>query len=95
MVILISDLVNSADTAEQGILVHAELKKSLFSGESVVVSFEGIHTATSSFVNAAFVPLISVFGLGAIQQRLRVVNSTRQINSLIKARLERVASLDA
>jgi hypothetical protein len=93
MVIRISDLVPSADTAEQGTPVLAELQKSLSSSQVVVVSFEGIPTATSSFVNAAFVPLVSAFGLPAIKQRLRVVNSTRQINSLIKARLERVASL--
>jgi hypothetical protein len=57
-----------------------------------VVSFEGIQTATSSFVNVSFVKLLDDWPLAEIKRRFRVVQSTRQINEMIKSRLAREAS---
>lgn len=91
MVLRIKDFTASADTSDDGtkILPHVE---ALFRREGVVVvSFHGINTATSSFVNAAFVPLIETFGIADIKKRLRVVDSTRQINEMVRTRLLREA----
>jgi hypothetical protein len=91
MVVRIVDLAKSADTAEQGAVVFAQLKSGLAQGK-VVVSFEGIQSATSSFVNEALVPLVREFGLTLLKERLQVIQSTRQINEMIKTRLERAAA---
>ena len=65
-------------------------------GDPFIVSFFAeIQTATSSFVNASFVPLLKDFSFGDIKSLMRVTKSTRQINHMIKARLERAALVDA
>ena len=84
MVISHSYIVPGADTAEQGTLVYDNLRAALANGDSVTVSFEGINVSTSSFVAAAFLPLLEQHDFDEVKRRMRVINSTRQINQLIK-----------
>ena len=92
MVIRILDFVQGADTSDQGALVLAQLQAALAGGTEVTISFDGVNTATSSFVNAGIVPLLQHFPLNELKTRLRIVESTRQINDMIKMRMEREAS---
>jgi STAS-like domain of unknown function (DUF4325) len=97
MVIRIVDIVGAADTADQGSVVFARLRAALASSNrrQVIVSFEGVKTATSSFVNTAFVQLLELMPLAEIKRRIRVVASSRQINDMIRSRLEREALVAA
>lgn len=92
MVIRVFDIVSSADTTEQGQAVLVRLLDELDHHQEITISFEGIHAATSSFVNVAFVPLLRHISFDDIKTRIRIVESTRQINGMIRARLERNAS---
>jgi hypothetical protein len=87
--IVIARTSGRADTAEQGAAVYLVLQAALSQPGSIDVDFQGITTATSSFTNHAFVQLLTKWDLDEIKRRLRVVNSTRQINEMIKSRLER------
>jgi hypothetical protein len=93
--IQIRDLVGGANTADQGDAVLPHLRSAMASGKPFVVSFTGVQTATSSFVNASFVPLLKDFAFADIKHRMRVTDSTRQINHMIKIRFERAALIDA
>jgi hypothetical protein len=93
--IQVHDLVAGANTADQGSDVLPHLRSAMAGRGPFVVSFDKIQTATSSFVNASFVPLLKDFSFAEIKARMRVTDSTRQINQMIKTRLERVALLDA
>jgi STAS-like domain of unknown function (DUF4325) len=92
MVIRILDIVPGADTAAQGALVHDKLRAALAKDGRVTISFDGIDISTSSFVAAASLPLLEQHTFDELKRRMRVVNSTRQINQLIKSRLEREAA---
>jgi hypothetical protein len=50
--------------------------------------FAGVDDVPSSFVNAAFVQLLQQFTYDDIRQGVAVINSTRQINDMIKRRME-------
>jgi hypothetical protein len=95
MVIRILDIVPGANTHEQGARVFDALQKALRNPGPEVVSFDGVQTATSSFVHSAFVALLDHFSYRDLKARLRVIDSTRQINDMIKTRLERSASVAA
>jgi len=97
MVIRICDFVSGANTSEEGEIIFDRLSGELSDEKkgAVVVSFEGIQTATSSFVNAAFVELLNKFSYADLRNRVRVVNSTRQINDMIKRRLARSSDMVA
>lgn len=53
--IRILDLASGADTSVQGELVYVKLKEGLRSDHEILASFDGVKTATSSFVNTSFV----------------------------------------
>jgi STAS-like domain of unknown function (DUF4325) len=91
MVIQISRITACADTNLDGAAVLAVLKKLLDDGVCVTVSFAGLQIATSSFVNSAFVPLLDHFSFSHIKENLKIINSTRQINEMIKMRMEQSA----
>ncbi len=91
MVLSVQQIAASADTAAQGEALYAALAKALKSNETVTVSFADLQTATSSFVNLALVPLLTSMSLDEIKRRIKIVQSTRQINEMIKLRLEREA----
>jgi STAS-like domain of unknown function (DUF4325) len=93
--IQIRDLVAGANTADDGDVVFPHLRSAMAYGAPFIVSFIGVQTATSSFVNAGFVPLLKHFSFSDIKRRMRVTDSTRQINRMIKTRLERAALVDA
>jgi hypothetical protein len=95
MVVRILDIVAGADTADQGRSVLDRLRSAIHADGGVTVSFQGVQSATSSFVNSAFVPLLDDHALDSLKQRLRVIHSTRQINDMIKTRLNREALASA
>lgn len=86
-VIHISRVSGAADTADQGHLVWGELVSALEFHDQIVVSFAGVSTATSSFVNNSFVRLLERMPFGEVKRRIRIIESTRQINEMIKSRL--------
>ena len=75
MVIRIRDIVPGANTPEQGARVFDAVQKALRIAPlgPVAVSFDGIQTATSSFVHAAFVALLDHFSYQDLKARLRVI----------------------
>ena len=81
-----------ADTAEQGDAILIKIRAGLAcEPNQLIVSFEGIQSATSSFVNSALVPLLDDLEFGELKRRLKIIDSTRQINDMIRSRLEKAA----
>jgi hypothetical protein len=95
MVVIVRDFVPGADTADQGIELFPHIRDALKAEQQIIVSFMGIQTATSSFVKTAFVVLLRYMSFDDLKSRLRIVDSTRQINQMIKTRLEREALVNA
>jgi hypothetical protein len=88
MVIEILKHVPQAYTADDGQVIHDLIVPAFERGEAVTVSFSGVGAVPTSFVNAAFVELLERFDFAFIKKHLRIVESTRQINSLIKERFD-------
>ncbi|WP_051003001.1 STAS-like domain-containing protein [Bradyrhizobium elkanii] len=91
MVISVKEVADGADTAAQGERLFAALTDALRATDIITVSFANVQTATSSFVNLAFVHLLLTLSLDEVKRRVRIVNSTRQINEMIRMRLTREA----
>jgi hypothetical protein len=94
MVIKILDLAPSATTTEDGTAVYQALSAAIGAtrDSTIEVSFLGVSIATSSFVNTSFVPLLDLVSFDEIKKRVRIINSNRQINDMIKSRMEKEAA---
>lgn len=91
MVVLVKDIAGAADTQQQGRKVYDAVQAALARQESVCISFAGVDIATSSFVNTAFIPLLSSLSFDEIKKRVKIVHSTKQINGKIRDQLSSAA----
>lgn len=89
MVVRIRDLADGADTGAQGALVRDAIIAAVKVRDRVIVSFDGIQTASSSFVSTALAQLLDVMDLDALKARVIIVDSNHQINDMIKRTLTR------
>lgn len=87
MVIRILDHVAQAATYADGEKIFTLIVEPIKRGEDITLSFDGIDAVPSSFINAAVVRLVEVVGIEVIKAHLLVIDSTRQINSLIRDRI--------
>jgi len=86
VVIRILDHVKTYSTYSDGDVIFRLIVQELRAGRDVTVSFSGIKSIPSAFVNAALIKLVEEFDFDYIRKHLRIVDSTRQINRLIKDR---------
>lgn len=86
MVLNVLDHVERCYSNADGDVILALIKPILATGEQVTVSFRGVDSVPSSFVNSALIALLDDFSFEDIKKNLRFSNSTKQINEMIKER---------
>lgn len=92
MVVQVGHLVPYGHTTEHGTVVFEAIRSALAHEQSVDVSFSGIAFVSTSFVNASFVELLQHMDLQELMRRIRIRDSSSQINDLIKRRLKTEAA---
>ncbi len=86
--IVVKDVVEHASTYEDGDVIFRLIEPRLRAGETVTISFEGITAVNSSFVNGSIIRLVESMSVAEVRSRLRITKSTKQINDLIKGRMD-------
>ncbi len=89
--IRITDYSTDCYTNDDGDRVYPHILEALQSGERVTVSFEGVTTTNSSFLNTALVPLLDIFSFDELKKRLTFTNTNKFLNFIIKDRFEKEA----
>ena len=87
MVVRVLDHVETASTYDDGEKIFALIRPAIERNEVVTVSFEGLLAVPSAFINSAFVRLLETIAPEQVRSHLRIVNSTRQINDLLRSRI--------
>lgn len=80
------DHVPHCYNAEDGQVVRDVLLEKLAKDDVVTVSFEGVTSVPSSFVNTALISLLNTFPFAEIRRRIRFIDTNTQINDMIKRR---------
>lgn len=88
MVIRALDYVRQCYTQQDGTIVHNVILPILKKGTSVELSFDGVDVVPSSFVNTALIALLEVLPFDIIKANLKFVNTTNQINEMIRTRFD-------
>ncbi len=87
------DHVEHASTYEDGAVIYSLLESAVKTNTQIELSFDGILAVPSAFVNATIVKLLEIAPLSVVQESIRIVDSTRQINELIRQRVRFVAGV--
>lgn len=88
MKINILDYVSQCYTQTDGEVIADVINSCLKNNEKAIVSFSDIYAVPSSFVNAAFISLLDEFTFDEIRAQVMFVNTTKQINEMIKKRFD-------
>ena len=86
MVVRALDYVKHCYTQEDGLKIFEVILPLLQKELHVTISFEGVKTVPSSFVNTAFINLLEHIAFDDIRKNLSFTKSTKQINEMIKTR---------
>lgn len=89
--IRIRDYVEQASSYDDGQVIYQLIADGLRSNETVEVSFDGFNAVPSAFINAAFVQLLEVTPIEKLREKLKISDSTKFINELIRARFDFVS----
>lgn len=84
VVIYIAETVEYCYSNEDGAVIYRMIKKPLSEGQVVTLSFKGVGLVSSSFINSALLPLLDDHEFEWIKDNLKIINSTKYINDLIK-----------
>lgn len=82
------DHVKTCSTYGDGEVIYALIAPKIVNGEDVTLSFSGVSAVPSAFINGAIVRLVESSSLDVVRQHLKIENSTRQINELIRSRFD-------
>jgi hypothetical protein len=94
MVILVTDHAPGANTEADGRAVLQAVDAALRLHGQATISFDGVLWVTTSFVNAAFLPLLERMTFDELKRRIKIADSNKHINEMIKWRLNAVVALD-
>ncbi|MGL4819846.1 MAG: STAS-like domain-containing protein, partial [Bacilli bacterium] len=83
----ITNHIPSAYSNEDGYIVRDEILKHIQKNNVVILSFQGISFASSSFINSAIIELLDYVDLTTLKTHLKIVHSNSQINKLIDQRM--------
>lgn len=86
--IIVRNVLNSYYTNDDGDKLNFVIKNHLSNNEKVSINFQGISNVNSSFVNSAFIELLSDYSFIFIKKNISFTNTTKQINNLILERFK-------
>jgi hypothetical protein len=92
MVIRLLDHVERCSSYAEGEVIFNLLAPAIRGGEDVTLSFDGVSAVPSAFVNGALVRLAEETSVETIQRHLKIIDSTRQINDLVRSRFAYLSS---
>ncbi|HBP27911.1 MAG TPA: hypothetical protein DD666_00665 [Advenella kashmirensis] len=88
MFVHVLNYVQHCQTNADGDKIFNVIAPALLRGETVTVSFKGVISLPSSFVNSAFIPLLNDLSFEQIKKQLRFQDTNSQMNSMIKSRFD-------
>lgn len=94
MVLIVRNYVVGANTNEEGTIVYNLICQSIYNGDHVTLSFKGITSISSSFLNSAFVPLFDHVSIDHVKRHLRIIDSNNFINGMIIKRFKQEEKQD-
>lgn len=84
--IYVRKIVDRCITNDDGDILFSHIQAFLKDGTSVNVSFDGVDSVSSSFVNSAFINFLNFYTFDEIKKNLNITNSNAHINAVIKRR---------
>jgi hypothetical protein len=77
--IIVKDLTPGTLTNVDGLNLRVAIDAALASGDSVLLSFSGIHTISSSFLNSSLGEIVDKYGFDVLNSRIKITHYTTSL----------------
>lgn len=84
--ITIKDHVSEGFTNDDGALLYGVIKEYLHKNDTIILSFEGMTSISSSFLNSSLVQVKEEIGFSELKRRFKFIKTNQSINSTIRTR---------
>lgn len=81
--IIVKDLTSGTLTNVDGLNLRVAIDAALASGDSVLLSFSGIHTISSSFLNSSLGEIFDKYGYDVLRSRIKITHYTTPLAGAI------------
>jgi hypothetical protein len=88
--IIVNQVTASTLTHDDGLQLKVKMDDLLSKGSAVLLSFDGIISISSSFLNASIGEIISEYGFDILTNKISIVNYTPSIASTIAIYVKRL-----
>jgi len=84
MKLTVSDIVAGTFSNADGLVLKLAIDNALAYNEQVIISFEGISSLSSSFLNSSIGEIFEHYGKDGLQRRLKMTNYTPTVLNIVK-----------
>lgn len=85
MTIVIKDKVSGTLSNIEGLNLFYIIERELENSDVIILSFGGINTISSSFLNSSIGAIIDKYGIEILKEKIKITNYTRAIaNTILK-----------
>lgn len=81
--IKIKDITTGTFTNDDGLSVFNSIDSAISENNTIILSFEGISSLSSSFLNSSFGEIIEKFGFDFLKNKIKITKYTPQLSNLI------------
>jgi len=90
----IKDLSDSALSNHDGIQLQSAMDQKLSTDNSIIISFRGINTISSSFLNSSFGNIFDKYGIN-ILSKIKIVDYTPSVANCIRKYVSDIKSMSS
>ncbi|TAE86181.1 MAG: DUF4325 domain-containing protein [Bacteroidetes bacterium] len=91
----VSDLTPSTVTNADAVGLKIAMKDAVLRGEAIVLSFHGVTTLTTSFLNSSIGEIIDEFGFDMLKGKLSLIDYTPPIGKMISTYIADLRNIKA
>jgi hypothetical protein len=82
--IKVKDITKGTFTNEDGLSVYNAIYSTISENDCIILSFEGITSLSSSFLNSSIGEIIEEFGFDFLKNKIKITKYTPQLSVLIQ-----------
>lgn len=86
--VVVKDLIPDYSTNEQGKIIYEHVAHLLKDGIDVNLSFTGVSSVSSSFLNTSLIELLVQFGYDYVKKHLKISDVNKHVGGLISRRIQ-------
>ncbi len=81
--LIVKDITSGTLSNTEGTVLYCAIESALKNNNLIFLSFEGINTISSSFLNSSLGSLVDKYGFNILKDKIKIINYTKPLANII------------